>query len=111
MHRVGVSRAMRRTTEDLIALQFLMVILPVTLLLLALLVAGTRRTPALAHSPPWRNLAAAARANHWTFNRGAIFPHCLTRMFHHRFSVTEHGHGPTLALDPPVHGQENSHDQ
>ena len=62
---------MRRTTDNLIALQFLAVILPVTLVLLGQLAADGRRAAALESSRPLRNLASDARANYRNFTNGA----------------------------------------
>ena len=61
---------MRRSTDNLIALQFLAVILPVTLVLFGQLVADARRATALDHSRPLRNLATEARANYRNFTNG-----------------------------------------
>ena len=61
---------MRRSTDNLIALQFLAVILPVTLVLFGQLLADARRATALAESRPLRNLASEARANYRTFTSG-----------------------------------------
>jgi len=63
--------AMRRSTEGLIALQFLAVALPIAVVLVAQLVADARRVEALAHSRPLRNLASEARASYRTFTNGA----------------------------------------
>lgn len=62
---------MQRTTDKLVALQFLAVILPVTLVLLGQLTADARRAAALEQSRPLRNLASDARSNYRTFTNGA----------------------------------------
>lgn len=62
---------MQRTTDKLVALQFLAVILPVTLVLLGQLTADARRANALEQSRPLRNLASDARSNYRTFTNGA----------------------------------------
>lgn len=62
---------MKRSTEGLIALQFLAVALPIALVLLAQLAADAQRAAALDHSWPLRNLASEARANFRTFTNGA----------------------------------------
>jgi signal transduction histidine kinase len=62
---------MRRSTEGLIALQFLAVALPIAVVLVAQLVADARRVEALAHSRPLRNLASEAHASYRTFTNGA----------------------------------------
>ena len=62
---------MRRSTDSLIALQFLAVALPVTLVLLAQLAMDARRAAALEYSRPLRILADEARANYRTFTNGA----------------------------------------
>jgi PAS domain S-box-containing protein len=61
---------MRRSTDNLVALQFLAVILPVSLVLFGQLVADARRATALAESRPLRNLASEARASYRTFVNG-----------------------------------------
>ena len=76
---------MRRSTESLIALQFLTVIVPVTLLLLAVLLAEARRGRALG--------------NHWIAGRH-ILPHSLTRFFHHEFAARQHGQAARVAGQP-----------
>lgn len=62
---------MKRSTDGLIALQFLAVALPIALVLLAQLAADARRAEALAQSRPLRILATEARANYRTFTNGA----------------------------------------
>lgn len=62
---------MRRSTESLIALQFLAVVVPIAVVLIAQLVADQERATALEHSRPLRNLANEARANYRTFTNGA----------------------------------------
>ena len=62
---------MRRSTDRLIALQFLAVTVPIAFVLLAQMVADARRATALEHSRPLRTLANEARANYRTFTNGA----------------------------------------
>src|SRR5256714_5888999 len=62
---------MRRSTDRLIALQFLAVAVPIAFVLLAQMVADARRATALEHSRPLRTLANEARANYRTFTNGA----------------------------------------
>ena len=62
---------MKRSTEGLIALQFLAVALPIALVLLAQLAADAHRADALAQSRPLRVLANDSRANYRTFTNGA----------------------------------------
>ena len=62
---------MRRSTDNLIALQFLAVILPVLLVLCGQLIVDARRASALEYARPLRNLASEARANFRTFTNGA----------------------------------------
>ncbi len=62
---------MKRSTDGLIALQFLAVALPIAMVLLAQLAADARRAEALAESRPLRILASEARANYRTFTNGA----------------------------------------
>lgn len=61
---------MKRWTDRLVALQFLMVVLPVTLVLIGLTVADARRAAALASSSPLETLAHEVRANYKTFENG-----------------------------------------
>src|SRR3981081_1487643 len=51
---------MRRSTDRLIALQFLAVAVPIAFVLLAQMVADARRAAALEHSRPLRTLANRA---------------------------------------------------
>ncbi len=60
-----------RTTDRLIALQFLAVVVPIAFVLLAQMVADERRAAALAASRPLRTLANDARADYRTFINGA----------------------------------------
>src|ERR1700704_1964294 len=62
---------MKRTTDKLIALQFLAVVLPIALVLLVQMFADARRAARLEHSRPLRILADEARANYKTFTNGA----------------------------------------
>ncbi len=62
---------MRRSTDRLIALQFLAVAVPIAFVLLAQMVADARRATALEQSRPLRTLANEARANYRTFTNGA----------------------------------------
>src|SRR5437879_662337 len=63
--------AMPRSTDRLIALQFLAVAVPIAFVLLAQMVADSRRAAALEQSRPLRTLANEARANYRTFTNGA----------------------------------------
>ena len=60
-----------RSTDKLIALQFLAVVLPIAVVLLVQLAADARRAAALEHSRPLRMLAEEARADYTTFTNGA----------------------------------------
>jgi methyl-accepting chemotaxis protein len=60
----------KRWTDKLVALQFLMVVLPVTLVLIGLTVADARRAAALASSSPLERLAHEVRADYKTFENG-----------------------------------------
>jgi signal transduction histidine kinase len=60
-----------RTTEWLIALQFLAVVVPIAFVLLAQMVADARRAAALEASRPLRTLANDARTDYRTFTNGA----------------------------------------
>jgi signal transduction histidine kinase len=62
---------MKRATDKLIALQFLAVVLPIAVVLLAQMAVDARRAAALEHSRPLRILADEARANYKTFTNGA----------------------------------------
>lgn len=61
---------MKRWTERLVALQFLLVVLPVTLVLIGLTIADARRAAALATSSPLERLAHEVRADYKTFANG-----------------------------------------
>ncbi|MDB6089836.1 MAG: hypothetical protein JWN85_2620 [Gammaproteobacteria bacterium] len=62
---------MKRSTDTLIALQFLAVVVPIAFVLVAQLMADGRRAAALDYSHPLRNLANESRANYRTFTNGA----------------------------------------
>jgi len=62
---------MKRSTDSLIALQFLAVVVPIAFVLLAQMVADAQRAAALDHSRPLRTLANEARASYRTFTNGA----------------------------------------
>ena len=62
---------MKRTTDKLIALQFLAVVLPIAVVLLLQMAADARRAADLEHSRPLRILAEDARTNYKTFTNGA----------------------------------------
>src|SRR5882757_6985194 len=62
---------MKRTTDKLIALQFLAVVLPIAVVLLVQMAVDARRAAGLEHSRPLRILADEARANYKTFTNGA----------------------------------------
>jgi signal transduction histidine kinase len=62
---------MKRTTDKLVALQFLAVVLPIAVVLLVQMMADARRAAGLEHSRPLRILADQARANYKTFTNGA----------------------------------------
>lgn len=62
---------MKRSTDSLIALQFLAVVVPIAFVLLAQMIADAHRASALEHSRPLRTLANDIRANYRTFTNGA----------------------------------------
>ncbi|MDB6091122.1 MAG: chemotaxis protein [Gammaproteobacteria bacterium] len=62
---------MKRWTDNLVAVQYLMVVLPVTLVLIGQSVADARRANALAHSSPLQALASNVRASYKEFENGA----------------------------------------
>ncbi len=62
---------MKRSTDSLIALQFLAVVVPIAFVLLAQMMADVRRASALAQSRPLRTLANDIRASYRTFTNGA----------------------------------------
>jgi methyl-accepting chemotaxis protein len=62
---------MKRWTDRLVALQFLMVVLPVTLVLIGFSIADARRAATLASSSPLETLAHEVRAGYKTFENGA----------------------------------------
>jgi len=61
----------KRWTDKLVALQYLMVVLPVTLVLIGQSIADARRASALASSSPLQALGHEVRANYKTFQNGA----------------------------------------
>ena len=63
---------MKRSTDSLIALQFLAVVVPIAFVLLAQMMADARRASALEHSRPLRTLANDIRASYRTFTNGAV---------------------------------------
>ncbi len=63
---------MKRSTDTLIALQFLAVVVPIAFVLLAQMTADARRASALEHSRPLRELANNIRASYRTFTNGAV---------------------------------------
>jgi len=62
---------MKKSTDRLIALQFLAVAVPIAFVLLAQMLADARRAAALENSRPLHTLANEARANYRTFTNGA----------------------------------------
>ncbi|MBV9912127.1 MAG: PAS domain-containing protein [Sinobacteraceae bacterium] len=62
---------MKRSTDSLIAVQFLAVVVPIAFVLLAQMMADVRRAGALAQSRPLRTLANDIRASYRTFTNGA----------------------------------------
>jgi PAS domain S-box-containing protein len=62
----------KRSTDSLIALQFLAVVVPIAFVLLAQMMADARRASALEHSRPLRTLANDIRASYRTFTNGAV---------------------------------------
>jgi signal transduction histidine kinase len=60
----------RRATDKLIALQFLAVVLPIAVVLLAQMVVDARRAASLEHSRPLQLLAEEARVSYKTFTAG-----------------------------------------
>jgi len=62
----------KASTGQMIVLQFLAVVLPITLVLLTQSVLDDRRASAMAHSRPLRVLAQAARSEYKTFMGGVV---------------------------------------
>jgi PAS domain S-box-containing protein len=62
----------KRSTDSLIALQFLAVVVPIAFVLLAQMMADASRASALEHSRPLRTLANYIRASYRTFTNGAV---------------------------------------
>jgi hypothetical protein len=87
---------MRRSTETLIALQFLTVIVPVTLLLLVVLLAEARRVP--------------ASGIRWSAG-SHILPRSLARIFHHQFAARLHAHAAHVAWQPHLQALGHGDDQ
>lgn len=104
---------MRRSTDNLVALQFLAVILPVTLVLFGQLLADSRRATALAESRPLRNLASEARASYRGFVNGvadAVDSGTLGRQSAEALQLSadqlarlaRHGQAPALGATPAL---------
>jgi hypothetical protein len=92
---------MRRSTEKMIAVQILTVIVAVTGLLLAQLLAGTRR----AQAPTYllsRHGIAVSSASPW---------HSLKRLIHRKFWAGSNEPDVTVALAPPTTTAVNSRGQ
>jgi hypothetical protein len=87
---------MRRFTESLIALQFLTVIVPITLLLLVVLLTEARRMPA-----PGSRSSAISR----------FLPHSLARIFHHKLAARPHGDAARAAGQPQLQTRGRADDQ
>src|SRR5450631_3489541 len=62
---------MKRTTDKLIALQFLAVVLPIAVVLLMQMAADARRAASIENSRPLRILADEAHASYKIFTNGA----------------------------------------
>ena len=97
MHCVAMSRAMRRSTEKMIAVPLLTIIVAVTGLLLAQLLAGPPRAQASTHLPSWHGIAAST----------ASPSHSLRRLMHREFWFGKHDRGATVTLEPPATTPEN----
>src|SRR5436853_322758 len=103
---------MRRSTDRLIALQFLAVAVPIAFVLLAQMAADARRAAALEHSRPLRTLANEARASYRTFTNGAadaVGTGALGRQSAEALNTTgallgAAAAGPRNHLDPLRHG-------
>jgi hypothetical protein len=87
---------MRQPIESLIALQFLTVIVPITLLLLVVLLTEARRMPALGSCS-----SAVSR----------ILPHSLARIFDHKFAARQHGDAARAAWQPQLQTRGRDDDQ
>jgi hypothetical protein len=101
VHRVAVSRAMRRSTEKMIAVQVLTVIVAVTGLLLAQLLAGPHRTQAPGHFLSGHGFAGNS-ASPW---------HSLKRLMHREFWFLKGGRGAPATPEPPAAAPENTRGQ
>jgi hypothetical protein len=84
-------RAMKRSTEKMIAVQLLTLIVAVTALLLAQLLGGTRHAQAPAHLLSWHGITAST-ASPW---------HSLRRLIHRKFWAARDEPGATVARQPP----------
>ena len=96
-----MSRAMRRSTEKMIAVQLLTVIVAVTGLLLAQLLAGPRRAQGPAHLLSWHGIAVST-ASPW---------HSLRRLMHRQFWAGNNERGATAPVEPPATTPENTRGQ
>ena len=92
---------MRRSTEKMIPVQVLTVIVAVTGLLLAQLLAGPRRAQAPAHLLSWHGIAAGT-AGPGRSPRG---------LMHREFWFGKNERGATVALEPQTTTAENSRAQ
>ena len=91
---------MRRSTEKMIAVQILTLIMAVTGLLLAQLLGGTRHTQTTPHLLSW----------HGTTGRTASPLHSLRRLIHREFWARKDEPAATVALEP-LTTAENSRGQ
>lgn len=87
---------MRRSTESLIALQFLTVIVSVTLLLLVVLLAEARRV--------------RAPGNRWSAG-SHILPRPLARIFQRQFPARRHAQAAHVAWQPQLQALGQANDQ
>ena len=92
---------MKRSTEKIIAVQVLTVIVAVTGLLLAQLLAGPRR----AHAP------ASLLTGHGSAVSTASPWHSFKRLMHRTFGVGNNVREVTVPPEPPAVTPENSRDQ
>ena len=92
VHCVAMSRAMRRSTEKMIAVQFLTLIVAVTALLLAQLLGDTRHAQASSHLISWRGMTVSS-ASPWR---------SLRRLIHREFWAGRDKRDATATVEPPT---------
>lgn len=97
MHSVAIPRAMRRSTEKVIAVQLLTLLVAVTALLVAQLLGDSRRGQGPAHLLSWRGLTVSS-VSPW---------HSLRRLIHREFWAGRNPPAAPVAAKTPPATDEN----